>query len=116
MYKGRKGRGMENAPKTQIDFLLRFEGAGSKNTFKFNEDAIPLRGDHKGGSNRAIRAEDGPGPKMKAEPVENVVGGHPKEIITKPIKSLKKARSNWRTIPAQRGERGRSGVGDGNGV
>ena len=114
--KGGKGRGMENAPKTQIDILLRFEGAASKNILKFNENTIPLREDHKRGSNRAMRAEDGPGPKMKAEPVTNVVGGHPKEVITKPVKSLKKSRSNWRTIPARRGERGRCGVGDGDGV
>ena len=116
MNKRRKGCGMENAPKTKIDFLLGFERGGFENVFKLFENRIPIRGDQKGGINRAMRLKNGPGPKMKAEPVTNVVRGHPKEVITKFIESLKKSRYYRRGVPARGRERRRGAVWNGDGI
>ena len=63
-----------------------------------------------------MRLKNGPGPKMEAEPVTNVVRGHPKEVITKSIESLKKSRYYRRGVPARERERGRGAVMNGDGV
>ena len=55
MHKVGEGSRMQEAPKTKVDFLLGLEGGGNENVFKLFENRIPLRGNQKGGTNRAMR-------------------------------------------------------------
>ena len=106
MHKVREGSRMQDASKAKVDFLLGFEGGGFENVFKLFENRIPLRGDQKGRANRAMRLKNGPGPKVEAKPVTNIIGGHPEEVISKSIKSLKKTR-HYRGESPNQGGRGK---------
>jgi hypothetical protein len=116
MHQLRKGGGVEKASKAKVCFFLGLKRRGFKDLKKLFKDRISLGGDRKGGGNRAMRLKNRQRPKMKTKPIADILRGHPEEIITKNIESLKKTRHYWRRIPPRGGKRRRGAMRNGDGV